>query len=83
MRVLKKRNPGKFHFTLIFFSPKKLARLFILKEVKLSLDGKMIKPLTLFPLPWIIDILAKTRCRMTTAITFSCQNDVDSRARTT
>ena len=45
LRVLpKKRQPGKLHFT--FFSPKKLPRLFILKEVKPSPDSKMIKLLT-------------------------------------
>ena len=43
-RVLKKRHPGKLHFTL--FSPKKLVRLFIVKEVKPSPDSKMIKLLT-------------------------------------
>ena len=41
---LKKRHPGKLHFTL--FSPKKLARLFILKEVKPSPESKMLKLLT-------------------------------------
>ena len=40
----KQRHPGKLHFT--FFSPKKLVRLFILKEVKPSPDSKMIKRLT-------------------------------------
>ena len=42
VRVLKKRQPGKLHFTF-FFSPKKLVRLFILKGVKPSSDGTMMK----------------------------------------
>ena len=43
-------HSGKFHF--LFFTPKKLIRLFILKEVKPSSHRKMIKLLTfdnLFP----------------------------------
>ena len=51
-RVLKKKTPRKASF--YFFSPKKLVRLFILKEVKPSPDSKMIKLLTfdnLFPPP--------------------------------
>ena len=40
----KKMTPRKASF--YFFSPKKLVRLFILKEVKPSPDSKMIKPLT-------------------------------------
>ena len=54
LRVLKKkkkkRHPEKLRFT--FFWLKKLIRLFILKEVKLSPDSKMRKLLTfdnLFP----------------------------------
>ena len=43
----KKRHPEKLRFT--FFWPKKLIRLFILKEVKLSPDSKMRKPLTFAP----------------------------------
>ena len=46
----KKKTPRKASFYL--FSPKKFVRLFILKEVKPSPDGKMIKVLTfdnLFP----------------------------------
>ena len=71
----KKNTPQKLHFT--FFSQKKLARLFILKEVKLSPNGKMMKLHTfdnLFPPP-TNDIRAKTRSRMTTAIMFCRQND--------
>ena len=74
-RVLKKRHPGKLHFT--FFSSIKIVRLFILKEVKPSTESKMIKLLTfdyLFP---------PRRLRMTMAVTFSRPNDVGSRARTT
>ena len=40
----KKKSPGKLHFT--FFHQKKLVRLFILKEVKPSPDGKIVKRLT-------------------------------------
>ena len=50
MRIPKKKTPRRDSFH--FFSPKKLVRLFILKEVKPSHDGKMIKLLTfdnLFP----------------------------------
>ena len=49
-RFRKKRRPESF--ISLFFSPKKLVRLFILKEVKPSPDSKMIKQLTfdnLFP----------------------------------
>ena len=73
-RVLKKRHPGKPHFTV--FSSIKIVRLFILKEVKPSTESKMIKLLTfdyLFP---------PRRLRMTMAVTFSRPNDVGSRART-
>ena len=54
-----------------FDSPEKLAPLSLLKEGKPSPDRKMIKRLTfdnLFP--------PKTRSKITTAITFSRQNDV-------
>ena len=44
-RVLKKKTPRKALF--YFFSPKKLVRLFILKEVKPSPDSKMINFLNL------------------------------------
>ena len=54
-----------------------------LKEVKTSLDCKMRKHLTLDKLYPHYDILAKTRSRMTTATTFSRQNDAGSRASTT
>ena len=74
-RVLKKRHPGKPHFT--FFSPKTLVRLFILKKVKPSTESRMIKLLT-------FDYLFQPqRLRMTMAVTFSRPNDVGSRARTT
>ena len=51
-----------------------------MKEVKPSLDRKVIKLLTFdnsFP-----PLLAKTR-RLTTATKLSCQNDAGSHARTT
>ena len=54
-----------------------------LKEVKTSLDRKMRKLLTLDKLYPHYDTLAKTRSRMTTATTFSRQNDAASRASTT
>ena len=71
-RVLKKRHPGKASFYL--FSLKKLIQLFILKEVKPSPDRKMIiKLLAVITCSRYYDILAKSRCRMTTAITFPRQ----------
>ena len=76
MRIPKKKTPRRDSFH--FFSPKKLVRLFILKEVKPSHDGKMIKLLTfdnLFPPPTTFKILG----RITTAITFCHQNDAGSR----
>ena len=42
---LKNINPGELHFTI--FSPEKLARLFLLKEVNPSPDCKMIQLLKL------------------------------------
>ena len=42
--LFSKKIPGKLHFT--FFNQKKLVRLFILKEVKPSPDGKIVKLLT-------------------------------------
>ena len=78
---LKKRHPGKLHFT--FFSPKKLARLFMLKEVKPSPDSKIENFLHLITCCRYYDILAKTRSRTTTAITFSRQNDAGSRMSNT
>ena len=62
-RVLKKRHPGKPHFT--FFSPKTLVRLFILKEVKPSTESEMIKLLT------FDSLFQPQRLRMTMAVTFS------------
>ena len=47
-----------------------------------SQDCKMIKLLTTDDLFLLISILAKAHGRMTTAITFSRQNDAGSRART-
>ena len=57
----------------------------MLKEVKPSSDSKMIKLLTFDNFDnRHYNILAKTRSsRMTTAITFSRQNDAVSRASTT
>ena len=64
--------------------PEKLARLFLLKEVKSSSDRKMIKLLFRH-----YDVFAKTAAKtrikqMATAIAFSRQNDAaGSSARTT
>ena len=80
---LKKKTPQKVLF--YFFSPEDLALLTLLRKVKPFLNHKMIKLLTfgnLFP-PLHSDILAKTCSRVTTAITFSRQNDAGSRKRTT
>ena len=70
LRLFKKKDTAE-SFILIFFSPQKLVRLFILKEVKPSLDRKMIKFTHLVTCSRHYDILAKSRRRMTTAITFS------------
>ena len=73
---------GKLHFHF-FFSLEKIELLPILKEVKPSLNRKVIKFLTFdnsFP-----PLLAKTRSRrsrLTTATKFSRQNDAGSHART-
>ena len=78
LRVFLKKAPRKASF--YYFSQKKLARLFILNEGKPSPNSRMIKLLTIDNLfPRHFDILAKTRGRMTTAITFSRQNDAGSR----
>ena len=58
----------------------------LLKEVKPSPDENMIKLQTfdnLFPRVGHCDILAKTRSRMTTATSFSRQNDAVSPVSTT
>ena len=73
-------------FHCIFFSPEKLSLLSLLKEVKLSPDGNMIKLQTfdsLFPRVRHYDILTKTPSRMTTATSFSRQNDAGSPVSTT
>ena len=84
-RVFRKKKTPPKGFILLFFSQKKLARLFILKEVKLSPNGKMMKLHAfdnLFPPP-TNDIRAKTRSRMTAAITFFRQNDAGLRVSNT
>ena len=75
-RVLKK---GTRKASFNFFSPKKLVRLFLLKEVKPSPDRKMINFLHLITCSRHYDILAKSRCRMTMVITFFRQKDAGSR----
>ena len=59
---------------MLFFSPKKLARLFLLKETKPSPDRLMMIEL----LTVSVTMTTKTRSKMTTATTFSRQNDADS-----
>ena len=77
------QNIDTLEFFIVLFSPEKLAMLSFLKEVKTSLDRKMRKLLTLDKLYPHYDTLTKTRSRMTTATTFSRQNDAASRASTT
>ena len=67
------RYPGKLHHALE--SPEKLALLSLLKEVKPSPDHNLIKLVTFNNLFPPLRLLANTRTRMTTAITFSRQND--------
>ena len=81
----KKDTPESF---ILLFLTKKVSTLGIYTEggylTKPSPDSKMIKLLTFDNLfPPLYDILAKTRRRMTTAITFSRQNDASSRVSTT
>ena len=45
MRILKKKGDPLRRF-IVLFAPKKFARSFLLMEVKLSLDRKMIRLLT-------------------------------------
>ena len=82
-RILKIETPRKASF--YHFSREKLALLPLVKEVTPSLDRKMIKLLTfdLITCFRYFDILAKTRSRMTTATTFSRQNDAGPRSSTT
>ena len=71
--------------SLYFFSPRKLALLSLLMEVKPSADHKMIKLLTfdnLFP-PLQHSVLTQTHNGMKMAIAFSQQNDAGSRASNT
>ena len=71
-------SPEILHCT--FFALEKIALLSTLKEVKPSLDRKVIKFLTFdnsFP-----PLLAKTRSGLTTATKFSRQNDAGSHTRT-
>ena len=67
---------------IVFFSPEKLAR--FSKPLSWAQNDKisshLIVDITFFR---HIDILAKTRSRMTKATAFSRQNDAGSRARTT
>ena len=78
----KNRHYGKLHCN--FDSPQTLLLLSLLKEVKPSPDRQMITFLTFDNLsPPLLYILPKTRRRMTTAITFSRQNDACSPASTT
>ena len=74
----KHRDPDIFNY---FFQPEKLTWLFLLKEVKPSVDRKMTKLSSLLIIS--DNIFAKTRSRMTTTMAFSRQNDVGSHARAT
>ena len=78
----KKKTPQKA--SIYVFSPKWSVRLFILKDVKPSLDSRMKELLTFdnsFSRHY--DTLAKTRSRMTTSIAFSRKNDAGSLVSTT
>ena len=75
MFTKKKETPESL---ILLFSQKRLVRLLILKQVKPPPSSKMIKPLTLTTSFRHYDILAKTRSRMTTATTFSRQNEAGS-----
>jgi len=79
----KNSHPRKLYCSFFFFSPKKVALLSLLKEVKPSPDGKIIKPLTFDNLSDQYDILGKTSSRMTTATVFSGQNNTGSHVSTT
>lgn len=72
-RILLKQTPRKASFQ--FFTPEKLARLFLLKEIKTSPDRQKITFLPFY------DILANTCSGMTTTITFPSQNDGGLSAR--
>ena len=72
-------------FFIVLFSPRKLALLSLLMEVKPSANHKMIKLLTfdnLFPLLQH-SVLAQTHSGVKTAIAFSQQNDAGSCASNT
>ena len=69
----------KFNYIGMF----SLCSLSLVKQVTRSPDGKMIKLLTFDILFCHHDIRSKTRGRMTTAATFSRQNNTGSRAYTT
>lgn len=71
--ILEKQTPRKASFQS--FTPEKLARLFLLKEIKTSPDRQKITFLPFY------DILANTCSGMTTIITFPSQNDGGLRAR--
>ena len=83
--ILKKHTPRKA--TLYFFTPEKLAQLFLLKEVYLPPDRKMIKLLHLTTCFRHYDILAKSREKRVInwrgISRFSRQNDAGACARIT
>ena len=81
-RILVSRNIDSWKASFYHFSLETLALLPLVKKVTPSPDRKTIKLLTFDNLFRYIDILAKTRSRMTKATTFSRQNDVGSRANT-
>ena len=78
-RILKIYTPRKVSF--YHFEPEKLALLPLVEQATTPPDRKMIKLsrfYNLFP-----SLLHKTRSRVTTATSFSRQNDAGSRASTT
>ena len=76
----KNRYPGKRHCSLFSFSPAKLTRWFLLKEVKPSPDRE-IKLLSVDSLGSATTTSCfRLRSRMTSVIAFSRQNDAGSRA---
>ena len=70
-------------FIALFFLSKKLAQSTFLKKISVLPVAKRLNRLTVDKSVRHYDILAKTRSKMTTTITFSRQNDAGSRAITT
>ena len=78
LRVFPKKDTLE-SFILLLFTKKDHTVIYTERSYKPSPNSRMIKRLTIDNLfPRHFDILAKTRSRMTTAITFSRQNDAGS-----